>query len=802
MQLHKKFTLSRVIAVLFAITSSSVIFTSVRAEDSSRVMEEIVVTSRKTNESIQDVPISITAFTSADLERIAPGSLRDIDGYAPNVHISRQTAGPGMGAIYIRGLGYQDVEKETAPPVGVIIDGIVMGTNTGQLIDMFDVEQVEINRGPQGVLFGKNTTGGTIDVKRIKPHFDGFGGALSTQFGDFGEQVVKARVNIEILDDTLALKLGAIDKENDGFYKNPEFGDIGAIDYTSYTISLLWQPSDRFTAQLTYDDLDDTSDSVAMDARFDGDDPWVNTNDWDAKTDYQQEIIGLQLEWDVGFGTITSISGWIDSDDFVEQDFDSATLASIDTSVSPVVAPSPLAQLHTIRDSTYEQFTQEIRLNTAIGDNINLTFGYYFWDAEIGMTQLSNVVAQLANFTVGTPIEMTCLQFGAVDGTGLVPGFLFAHPILGDSFCQTPFAPDPSGAFGPFNAGVAVQNMSVDIESTAWFANVIWQATDKLELGFGLRTIDEDKDLSNNFISAPGGAPTPAGFPVSESDDWSDTIIKATARYAFNETNMIYGSYAEGFRSGGFSTRANNSDQLNYQPEDVRNIEIGYKATLLNGRVRLNIAAYNTEIEDPQFSVVIQDPFQAPGTNTVIVNGDTVDVTGFEVDLTAVITDTFSVVATLGTQDGESDSFVVDSSFLPIGPLGTAGPAGVLATVPSNDLSRTPDWNYSLTGIYDRMFGNVRFNASVSLRDSDEYNIITGLLGQGDISTDPDIRIDARVSLEFQLPNSDFLTVSVIGKNLTEEEYLDFVLPLGATGGFQGWAPPRTVALELKWMRK
>jgi hypothetical protein len=159
-------------------------------------------------------------------------------------------------------------------------------------------------------------------------------------------------------------------------------------------------------------------------------------------------------------------------------------------------------------------------------------------------------------------------------------------------------------------------------------------------------------------------------------------------------------------------------------------------------------------------------------------------------------------MGTLGFQDGESGTFVVDSSYLPIGPLGTAGPEGVPAVVPKNDLSRTPDWNYSLTGIYHYDFGKTRLNASLSIRDSDEYNIITGLLGQGNLSADPDIRVDARVSLEFTLNNNDILMASIIGKNLTEEEYLDFLLPLGATGGFQGWAPPRTVALELRWMRK
>ena len=154
-------------------------------------IEEIVVTSRRRAESVQDVPLAVTAFNSEDIERINPDTLRDIDGRMPNVFIGRQTAGPQMGAIYIRGLGYADVEKNIPPAVGVIIDGVFQGTNTGQLIDMFDVEQVEVNRGPQGVLYGKNTTGGTIVVKRVQPEFNEFGISIAGELGNYDKTDLK-----------------------------------------------------------------------------------------------------------------------------------------------------------------------------------------------------------------------------------------------------------------------------------------------------------------------------------------------------------------------------------------------------------------------------------------------------------------------------------------------------------------------------------------------------------------------------------------------------------------------------------
>ena len=144
------------LGIALVVTSITGTF-SVSAEEESRAMEEIVVTSRRKDESQQDVPLSVTVFGSERIDQIKPTTLRDFDTLAPNLYVGMNTAGPGAAAIYIRGIGYADIEKTQSPQVGVIVDGIQMGSSTGQLIDAFDIESVEINRGPQGVLFGKNT---------------------------------------------------------------------------------------------------------------------------------------------------------------------------------------------------------------------------------------------------------------------------------------------------------------------------------------------------------------------------------------------------------------------------------------------------------------------------------------------------------------------------------------------------------------------------------------------------------------------------------------------------------------------
>ena len=182
-------TLWCAVVISTASLPASVLFSSsAHAEESQGVIEEIIVNARRVAESQQDVPVAITAFTSEDIEQMAPRTLRDFDGTVPNLFVSMNAASAQGGAIFIRGIGYPGTEKTQAPGVGTIIDGVQLGSNTGQLMDTFDIQQVEVNRGPQGVLFGKNTTGGTISIKRIEPEFNEFGAALSGTFGDYDEQ--------------------------------------------------------------------------------------------------------------------------------------------------------------------------------------------------------------------------------------------------------------------------------------------------------------------------------------------------------------------------------------------------------------------------------------------------------------------------------------------------------------------------------------------------------------------------------------------------------------------------------------
>jgi iron complex outermembrane receptor protein len=789
------------------------------------VIEEVLVTSRRIQESQQEVPIAVTAFTQEQIERIAPRTLRDFDGLMPNVRIGMNTAGPSAGSIFIRGIGYADIEKTQSPAVGVIIDGVYQGTSTGQLIDTFDVAQMEVNRGPQGVLQGKNTTGGSIVVTRVQPQFNDWGFAVSAQAGNFDERQLKGRINIPLVDDTLALKIAAITKERDGFYDNTNQNCnecAGAIDYTSLTTALRFQTADTFSATLTYDYIKDRGDIPPQDPRWDGPNPFQNAANLDEFQQYDVDAVTLNMEWDTRFGVLTSITGWQQAEDRVGQDFDG------DNRFTPAV---PLVQLHTLREQKYEQFSQELKLLFEVTENLRATVGGFYWKTDLDFAQGTNLILQFppgvfeAIFQTGPgSIGPECLLFGAV----ALPGFVAnPNPGIGDSLCQ----------LGPQWAD---HQAFEEVDSWAVFAAVDWQVTDRIELSAGLRYLDEKKDFGTRFgervaptnspldelgvplnpPTYPGDTPpcvnvggvnvnppcTFAGFPIESSNSWDDIVFNLSASWQVTDNSLLYASYAEGFRSGGFSIRATDPARLSFEPENVANMEIGSKNDFFNRRLRLNVAAFYTDLKDPQGSSVLQQA-APPGTNTLILNGNKLVSKGFELEGIWAVTDSIQLIATLGLQDVENKSSTQSCRDVVFNPTGTpCNPVenpGVFPNPPDVTFPKQPgflatDWNYALSAVFDRDIGPGRFTASVTARVTDDVWIASNA-GQRVIQDGYPL-YDARIAYEWRVANEDIVRISLFGKNLADEEYIEQELPLGF-GGFRGWGPPRQIALELLWSR-
>ncbi len=773
-------------------------------EASGRVIEEIIVTSRRVEESQQEVPIAVTAFSEADVAQIAPRTLRDFDGLAPNVRIGMNTAGPSAGAIYIRGIGYADIEKTQAPAVGVVMDGVYQGSSTGQLIDTFDVRQMEINRGPQGVLQGKNTTGGSIVVTRYRPEFNDWGYALNVQGGDYDEQQLKARVNIPLIDDQLALKIAAITKERDGYFDNITEGCnecAGDIDYDSATAALRWEPNDKFSATLTYDYIKDRGDIPPQDPTWDGDNPFENAANFDEFQEYDVDAFSLVLSHEFDFGTVSMVHSRTNADDTVGQDFDGGDRTS---------GASPLGTLHTLREQEFEVTTHELKLDGDVPwvEDMQYTVGGFYYKSDLDFAQGTNLILQIP---LGLPPGLPCSAIGPVPGLGL--GVDNPDPAIGNSLCQFP----PS---------YANQESSEEVKSYAAFGAITWDITDEIELHAGLRYISEEKDFKTEFgtRAAPGGpvdqyygdpinppkrpsVTTFAGFPVKADDDWDKTVGELSASWQYTDANMVYVSYSQGFRSGGFSIRGTDPNRLAFNPETIDAYEIGLKNDFLDRKLRVNFNAFYMELEDQQFSSIINQP-APPGTNTLILNAEGTESQGIELEIIASLGENFTVMAVGGWQDVESK----DSSFScldrPVPPLGQGcdpilNPDMFVNGQPINIDSEggntgfTSEWNYALTGVYDREIGPGHFFASVSVKATDD--VIIAADQNGDAFYEPDYKLwDARVAYEMALANEDELLFEVFGKNLTDEEYREQRLFLG-NGLFQGWGPPRTWAVSVSY---
>jgi iron complex outermembrane receptor protein len=761
----------------------------VQAEESTGAIEEITVTSRRLEESVQDVPLSVTVFGEEAINKLKPTTLRDFDGLAPNVYIGMNAAGPGNSAIYIRGVGYPGSEKTQSPQVGVIVDDVQLGSNTGQLIDVFDIESIEINRGPQGVLYGRNTIGGNIVVNRVKPKFNDLGFDVSAGTGNYSSRTLKARINIPLIDDTLALKIGLIDRDRDGYYDQETLGgSAGDIDFASQTVALRWAATENFEAFLTYDRIDDTSQILPQDARFDGDDRFETIADKREPTDYQVDQLSLRLNWDITdklslFSVTANNSG---SDD-TTSDFDGAHINS---------ANNPLVQLHTQRDQDFDYFSQELRLHGSITDSLDFMLGFYYFDSELDFSQLTNNVVQVP---FGLPTGVPC--------TAALP-FLRDNPALGNSFCQFPNAR-------------STQIATEEVESTAFFASITWRPTEELEFSFGARRIDEEKDATNSFFDHSDftfddadaedfdftGRPTVPGSSYATGDEWDDTIITASAGWAFRENARVYASYSEGFRSGGFSIRAVSASDAAYEPEEADQVEIGFKSELFDGALHFNVAYYKLKRDNGQFiSIITLPPGAIPGTNTIINNGGESETDGWEVETLWAINENFSLIANAGTMNSDTSAFTLPCEVIDGCVTGTPGvfdPPGTLRELGGNSDSRQPDSSWALSLAYSGQVGPGTLSANTGYKRVGDFLLVnTGGGADQRLFEGGYGQWDARIAYDWQLSGGDFLSLSLFGKNLSDEEFKEQALYLGGPDtGFQGWGAPRTYALELRYSR-
>ena len=588
-----------------------------QSEAEAEPLEEVVVTARKREEALQDTPISITVFSASALEAANMVDLRDIAKYTPGMSFTSYGMGSSeAGAIFLRGIGQSDHMVTTDPGVGLYIDGVYVGRNQGAALDLLDLERVEVLRGPQGTLFGKNTIGGAVNVISRKPTGNG-GGQASLTTGQDGR--LNGSMSSEVaLGDRAAVLISVLSKQRDGvgeqIFTGAETGDEDSVSGRAQfywhgqaaDFSLAVDASRALQAAMPHSFYAHADWlGVAPCYQRDGDgyapcpigtqaDPFDSYSLDDLNT--AQDLFGASatLEWDISDGVaVKSITAYRDMEYLGGLEFDGA--------------PQRIVYYREAGGS--DQFSQELQLSGSRGDGLDWIAGLYYF-MEDGENDQDND------------------EFGA----------------LGRRLTQ------------------------VETKSYAVFGQTTMELTDGISLTSGVRYTEENKDYDLVFhsLDATGaqsydetGQPLYVVPPTALNDTWDAVSGTVNLSYAIAEGVMAYGTYSRGFRSGGYAARPSRISSVGaYDPEYVDMFEAGLKALALEDRLRVNAAIYRNEYKDYQAQVNrVGNRF-----DTRVLNAAEAQIDGVELEVTAVLSPVFRVDATFAYTDAQITKVDLDRS--------------------------------------------------------------------------------------------------------------------------------------------
>jgi iron complex outermembrane receptor protein len=718
-------------------------------------LEEVIVTATRRDESLQDVAVSVSAI-DAELDQATVRRLDDLQTFSPNLYIRRSPGIASGASITIRGIGTQDSDKTLDPAIGVMMDGVFLGTSSGVLMQNFDVQRIEVLRGPQGTLFGKNTTGGLINIIRGDVTMEWGGDAIVT-LDEHGREDIKGVVNVPIVDDKFGVKLFGAQVKSDGFVYNTTLNeDVGGDDVQNYGFAAKWQPTDNFDIKLHYEQTKDESDQGAYVNRNTNNDNTCkffgqcvytttdNENQNSSETrnfsDNEYDTTILTANYDFGNMVLTYIGATRDMEEQNMQSFDASPAAFLDMNYF----------------NFWDQESHELRLTSNFDGPINFVAGLYSFEVDYE-------------------------QYWDVSHLHFTYNQVLGFPLFPDVTAPT---------------SVKTQGQRQQTDSWAAFFSADWAIGDRWNLTVGGRYTEEEKDFSGDNGSIgwnpAAGETRPTGQPTVEYDaEWSEFTPSASLRFNMTDNTMLWASYAEGFKSGGFFGRqANfNAIDVSFEPEFLTNMEVGFKSTLLDGAMTLNASYFFSDYDDKQVSVlVVRGPADVA---TVVNNIDSQEISGLEVDLSWQITQNWFVRANYGYLDAEYNEFYADLN-------GDDAETENSFMQPRN----TPENTFGISTVYTAAIGpgNVQGVLAYRYRDAIQTDLVsqspttppspTNTGGIGAMGSIYDI--SAQLSYMF---SDDRYRITVYGKNLTDQREL-YNQTIGgiATRGY--WNDPRTYGVE------
>ncbi|GAB2517012.1 TonB-dependent receptor [Microbulbifer agarilyticus] len=746
-----------------------------------RTLEEVTVTAQKRVESLQDVPISVSAVSGDKLKDAGIEKISDITAYVPNMHMTES----GLSTqLRIRGIGTGN-NQGFEQSVGQYIDGVYYGRQQLIRAPFMDLERVEVLRGPQPTLFGKNSIAGALNMSTAKPTEEFEGEVRVAYTPEVGGTEFTGVVSGQISENLLG-RLAYRNHQQDGYIENTFTGnDEPNLDEQAIRATLLWSPTEDLdiTLKAERDTFDVRGRQIEMvqDDIYSGIMQSIGQPGFESEIDGKRQADGgdfsnnnlsnytVTAEYQLGENTLTSVSAWVayDFDEVCDCDYIAADVFTV-----------PMAE-------DYEQFSQEIRLTSPGGETIDWIGGVFYQTSEqdfedsIAITQNSAIVPALMGLGID-PAQ--AVQMG---GTG------------------------------------SVREFAQDSDAWAVFGQMTWNINDSNRLTLGGRYTEEKKkgarSLNATLIDGsplgaanayapvlyygvfgvhteqfnPDGMGGNLGHNLSGERDESVFTPLLSYQYDLSEEAMLYASMTSGFKAGGFDARANNINSFEFDEEEAAAFEAGAKTRFADGRAEFNIAFYRTEYDNLQISQFDG----ALGFN--VGNAKETVVQGVELDGRWLMVDSVTLNYAASFLDFNYEDFQNGNCYQGQTPNGVVASWGEqLCDYTGKSGQYSPELTLN-AGIehYMPIGADLELNSALDLQYVDAHNIHPNL--------DPQYRIDAYTTVNARVAlDSESWSVALVGKNLTDEDIMTYAAnaPLSGTFGASAYyaflKPPRTMALE------
>ncbi|TQV68147.1 TonB-dependent receptor [Exilibacterium tricleocarpae] len=735
-------------------------------------IEEIIVTAQKREQNLQSTPLTLNVFSGEKVEKAQITSVQDVAASTPGLSIDafpRTQPRP-----FIRGVGSSDTGAGGDQSTAVFVDGVYMSRPAFLAFDSFDVERLEVLKGPQGTLWGKNVVGGLLHIITKKPT-DEFDIRIQGTGGNEGIRNGNAMINAPLIEDKLLSRLVISSRHNDGFAKNLNTGNkLFDEQRLSARTHFLLQASDDLELGLSFNYADENNGGSARNIH-DGNvaglsaDPDGDNRKTRGEIDgfEERETWGVTVTADLSteIGEVNIISNHKQLDYAFNEDFDGDNILTV--LASSLAEGDPL-QIQRGGSESTESSSLEVRFASNSDSDLFWQLGAYYEAADIDQVALTGALSGLCAAAGAGGAQAYATGIAAAFGFGAAAAGYGAGVASGCSAGDDLTTP----------ATVQRFHQVVSTESLAIFGELSYDLTDIYTLTGGVRYSQDEKDYEvdslGSFMDVQlTAAGSPTGYDrVSASDDWDAVTWRATLDAQFTEDLFGYATVSTGYKAGGFQSGPLTQEEArdSFDPEFVTNYEIGLKSELLDGRLRLNATTFFMQQEDLQVR-------QVEGTRNVTQNAGEAEIRGVELEALALLLGNFSADLKYTYLDAEFTEFVDDGD-----------------DFSGNSLSRAPEHSVTVNLAYtiENPFGA---GGEMSLESDYAWNDDRF---EDNSNEPPEIiddygLLDARIV--YELANWQ---LSIWGKNLEDKEYETHYVNFGSNS-FVVFGEPRTFGVTMTW---